>query len=73
MKHNTNYNGIKLEITTERKLEKNNSTNMYRINNILLNNQGLKEEIKQEIKKENYLETNENTTLQNLWDVVIIS
>lgn len=55
MKHNTNYNGIKLEITTERKLEKNNSTNMCRINNILLNNQGLKEEIKQEIKKKTTL------------------
>ena len=35
---------------------------------MLLNNQELMEEIKEEIKK--YLETNdnENTTTQNLWD-----
>ena len=38
------------------------------MNNILLNNQGITEEIKEKIKK--YLETNdnENTTTQNLWD-----
>ena len=37
---------------------------------MLLNNQELTEEIKEEIKK--YLETNdnENTTIQNLWDAV---
>ena len=36
---------------------------------MLLNNQGINEEIKEEIKK--YLETNdnENMTTQNLWDV----
>ena len=35
---------------------------------MLLNNQEISEEIKEEIKK--YLETNdnENTTIQNLWD-----
>ena len=35
---------------------------------MLLNNQEITEEIKEEIKK--YLETNdnENTTIQNLWD-----
>ena len=35
---------------------------------MLLNNQEMTEEIKEEIKK--YLETNhnENTTIQNLWD-----
>ena len=43
------------------------------LNNMLLNNQEITEEIKEEIKK--YLETNEdenttiqNTTIQNLWD-----
>ena len=37
---------------------------------MLLNNQEITEEIKEEIKK--YLETNdnENTTIQNLWDAV---
>ena len=41
---------------------------MWRLNNMLLNNQWIIEEIKGEIKK--YLETNENenTTYQLLWD-----
>ena len=42
--------------------------NMWRLNNMLLNDQWITEEIKKEIKK--YLEANDNkdTTLQNLWD-----
>ena len=38
------------------------------LNNMLINNQEITEEIKEEIKK--YLETNdnENTMTQNLWD-----
>ena len=50
--------------------EKNvKNTNTWRLNNMLLNNQAITEEIKEEIKK--YLETNdnENTMIQNLWDV----
>ena len=41
---------------------------MWRINNMLLNNQWITEEIKEEIQK--YLEANDNkdTILQNLWD-----
>ena len=39
---------------------------MWRLNNILLNNQWITEEIKEKIKK--YLETNENMMIQNLWD-----
>ena len=41
---------------------------MWRLNNMLLNNQWSTEEIKEEIKK--YLEANDHkvTTLQNLWD-----
>ena len=41
---------------------------MWRLNNMLLNNQWITEEIKEEIKK--YLEANDHkdTTLQNLWD-----
>ena len=44
------------------------STNTWRLNNTLLNNQEISGEIKEEIKK--YLETNdnENTMIQNLWD-----
>ena len=41
---------------------------MWRLNNMLLNNQWITEEIKEEMNK--YLEANDNkdTTLQNLWD-----
>ena len=41
---------------------------MWTLNSMLLNNQGITEEIKEEIKK--YIETsdNENTTIHNLWD-----
>ena len=44
------------------------TTNTWRQNSTLLNNQELTEEIKEEIK--NYLETNDNgdTTTQILWD-----
>ena len=52
-------------------LKKNyKNTNMWRLNNMPLNNQWVTEAIKQEIK--NYLETNENknTKIQNLWDAV---
>ena len=44
------------------------NTNTWRLNTMLLNNQEITEEIKEEIRK--YLETNdnENTTIQNLWD-----
>ena len=44
------------------------NTNIWRLNNTLLNNQEITEEIKEKIKK--YLETNDNgnTTIQNLWD-----
>ena len=54
-----------LEINSKRKPEK--FTNMWRLNNMPINNQGVKEEIKRESKK--YLETNENgdTRHQNLW------
>ena len=39
------------------------NTNTWRLNNMLLNNQEITEEIKEEIKK--YLETNDN---ENSWD-----
>ena len=58
---------MRLEINYKGKNVKN--TNTWRLNNMLLNNQEITEEIKEEIKK--YLETNddENTIIQNLWDV----
>ena len=50
-----------------RKIIKN--SNIWRLNNTLLNNQQITEEIKKEIKI--CIETNENeNTTQNLWDTV---
>ena len=39
---------------------------MWQLNNTLLKNQWITAEIKEEVKK--YLETNESTVIQNLWD-----
>ena len=62
----SDHNTMRLEINYREKNVK--TTNTWRLNNTLLNNQEINEEIKEEIKK--YLETNdnENTTIQNLWD-----
>ena len=62
----SDHNAMRLEMNYREKHVKN--TNTWRLNNMLLNNQEITEEIKEEIKK--YLETNdhENTTAQNLWD-----
>ena len=62
----SDHNAMRLDINYRKKSVK--STNTWRLNNTLLNNQEITEEIKEEIKK--YLETNENknTTTQNLWD-----
>ena len=59
---------MRLDINYRKKSVKN--TNIWRLNNTLLNNQEITEEIKEEIKK--YLGTNdnENTMTQNLWDAV---
>ena len=52
--------------TTGKKTIKN--TNIWRLNNTLMNNQQITEEIKKEIKI--CIETNENMTTQNLWDSI---
>ena len=64
----SDHNALRLEMNYREKNVK--STNIWRLNNTLLNNQEITEEIKEEIKK--YLETNdnENTTIQNLWDEI---
>ena len=55
-----------MSTTGKKKTIKN--TNIWRLNNTLLNNQQIMEEIKKEIKI--CIETNENMTTQNLWDSV---
>ena len=54
--------------TTGKKKIKN--SNIWRLNNTLLNNQQITEEIKKEIKICLEMNENENTTTQNLWDSV---
>ena len=54
--------------TTGKKTIKN--TNIWRLNNTLLNNQQITEEIKKEINICIETNENENTTTQNLWDTV---
>ena len=46
------------------------NTNIWRLNNTLLNNQQITEEIKKEIKICIETNGNENTTTQNLWDTI---
>ena len=62
----SDHNAMRLEINYKEKTAKNTKT--WRLNNMLLNNQWITEENKEEIKK--YLETNENknTMIQNLGD-----
>ena len=62
----SDHNTMRLDINYRKRSVKN--TNIWRLNNTLLNNQEITEEIKQEIKR--YLEANdnENRMTQNLWD-----
>ena len=46
------------------------NTNLWRLNNTLLNNKQIMQEIKKEIKIFIEMNENENTTIQNLWDTV---
>ena len=61
------HNAMKLEINHKNNTEKH--TNTWKLNNMLLNNEWVNNEIKEEIKR--YLEKyeNETTTIQNLWDI----
>ena len=65
----SDHNAIRLDVNNRKKKTIKNS-NIWRLNNTLLNNQQSTEEIKKEIKI--CIETNEkeNTTTQNLWDTV---
>ena len=56
-------------LTTGKKKKTIKNTNIWRLNNMLLNNQQVTEEIKKENKI--CIETNENeNTTQNLWNLV---
>ena len=62
----SDHKGLKLETNPNGKNPKHSKS--WRLNSMLLNNELVKNEIREEIK--NFLETNENelTTTQNLWD-----
>ena len=62
----SNHKVLKLETNLKEKTPKHSKS--WRLNRMLLNNDWVKNEIREEIK--NFLETNENelTTSQNLWD-----
>ena len=64
----SDHNALRLDLNYRRKTIKN--SNMWRLNNTLLNNQQITEEIKKEIKICIETNENENTTTQNLWDTV---
>ena len=62
----SDHKGLKLETNLKEKTPKHSKT--WRLNIMLLNNEWVKNKIREEIKK--FLETSENelTTTQNLWD-----
>ena len=57
---------MRLEIYYRKGTVKN--TNTWRLNSVLLNNQEITEEIKEEIKKYTERNDNENMMTRNLWD-----
>ena len=60
---------VRLDVNYRRKKTIKN-TNIWRLNNTLLNNQQITEEIKKDIKVCIEMNENENMTIQNLWDTV---
>ena len=56
---------VRLDLNNRKKTIKN--SNIWRLNNTLLNNQQITEEIKKEIKISTETNENENTTIRNLW------
>ena len=64
----SDHNAVRLDLNHRQITIKN--SNIWRLNNMLLNNQQITEEIKKEIKICIETNENENTITQNLWDTV---
>ena len=64
----SDHNALRLDLNYRRKTIKN--SNVWRLNNTLLNNQQITEEIKKDFQICIGLNENENTTTQNLWDTI---
>ena len=67
----SDHNVVRLDVNYRKKKKKTiKNTNIWRLNNMLLNNQQITEEIKKEIKICIEMNENENMTTPNLWDSV---
>ena len=64
----SDHNAVRLDLNYRKETIKN--SNVWRLNNTLVNNQQIIEEIKKETKICIEMSENENTTTQNLWDSV---
>ena len=64
----SDQSAVRLDLNYRKKIIKN--SNIWKLNNTLLNNQQILEEIKKEIRICIEMNENENTTTQNLWDTV---
>ena len=64
----SDHSAVRLDLNNRKKIIKN--SNIWRLNNTLLNNQQSIEEIKKEIKICIEMNENGNTTTQNLQDTV---
>ena len=64
----SDHSAVRLDLNYRKKIIKN--SNIWRLHNMLLNNQQIIEEIKKDIKICIETNENENTTTPNLWDTV---
>ena len=64
----SDHNAVRLDLNYRRKTIKN--SNIWKLNNTLLNNKQITEEIKREVKICIEMNENENTTTQNLWGTI---
>jgi hypothetical protein len=62
----SDHNALKLELNNKNNSRKH--ANSWKLNNTLLNDQWVRDEIKEEIKSYLEINENENTNYQNLWD-----
>ena len=66
----SDHNAVRLDVNYRGKKKTIKNTNIWKLNNMLLNNKKIIEEVKKEIKICIEMNENENTTTQNLWDSV---
>ena len=67
----SDHNAVRLDVNYRGKKKKTmKNTNIWGLNNTLLNNKQITEEITKEIKICIEMNENEHTTTQNLWDTV---